>query len=423
MMRNERIKVILWKELKELSRDKKTLLTTFLLPLISLPLIGLLTFTLMTQQPVNIAVIDEDSTSYTSPILNITVSSSELVEDVREYLARSGLNVYQYSNREYALRNSSIDLIIIIPKGFSENATSIDRVASIEIIRRANVRAAEQAEGLVRGYIGYFSSQLSREKLDSLAKLAGLETFDVNALRDPVVVGTVTLVSPIGSTVGAEEELKSIIARLLVLSFSFVVTPASSYVIDGIIGERERKTIEMLLTSPASITEIFSSKLLVATFLGVLASLADLGGILAYFILLIMALGGSIFIVMDPVLIFLHIATTFLTILVSISIATPFIARTRGLRSASNIAGIVTSLGVIFFIVGWMIDFPKLPASILYPLMLIPYTHSILVIQGYIYGRMLMVAVSLTVLLLVSLISMIISIRFLDKEKLLLAEY
>lgn len=418
-----RVKVLLWKELVELSRDRKTLITTILLPLISLPAIGLITVLLTLQQPINIAVIDEDHSSYTSPLLNITVSSGEIAVEIMNSLRNSGFNVYNYTSREYALSNSSIDLIVVVPKGFAENATSIDRVASIEIIRRVNVQAAQQAESVVRGVVSYLSNQLSNEKIRKLASLIGVEEVSPDSIRNPIIVGMVVLVSPGGATVGVEEELKGIVARLLVLSFAFVVTPAASYVIDGIIGERERKTMEMLLTSPASIPEIFSSKLLAASILGVTASIADLGGLLAYFSLLILAYGGRLSIVMDPVLIGLHSATAFLTILVSVSIATPFIARTRGLRSASNIAGIVTTLGLIFFVVGWMVDFPKLPESTLLPLMLIPYTHSILVIQGYIYGESLLVTLSLAVLIAVSLVSMIISIRFIDREKLLLAKY
>jgi len=418
-----RVKVLLWKELVELSRDRKTLITTILLPLISLPAIGLITVLLTLQQPINIAVIDEDHSSYTSPLLNITVSSEEIAGEIMNSLSNSGFNVYNYTSMEHALSNSSIDLIVVVPKGFAENATSIDRVASIEIIRRVNVQAAQQAESVVRGVVGYLSNQLSNEKIRKLASLIGVEEVSPDSIRNPITVGMVVLVSPGGATVGVEEELKGIVARLLVLSFAFVVTPAASYVIDGIIGERERKTMEMLLASPASIAEIFSSKLLAASILGVTASIADLGGLLAYFSLLILAYGGRLSIVMDPVLIGLHSVTAFLTILVSISIATPFIARTRGLRSASNIAGIVTTLGLIFFVVGWMVDFPKLPESTLLPLMLIPYTHSILAIQGYIYGESLLVTSSLAVLIAVSLISMIISIRFIDREKLLLAKY
>lgn len=421
MRGTSRIRVLLWKEALEISRDRKALITTILLPLIAMPAIGLLTVFLMVQQPVNIAVVDEDASTHVSPVFNITVSSRDLAAGIREHLSRSGFNVYMYGDKWTALSNSSIDLVVVIPRGFAENASSVDRVASVDIIRRANVQAAQQAEGTVRGFIDYYSAQLSGRKLEALAKLASVGPVDVNALRNPIVVGSVVLVSPSGAEVGAEEALKSLVARLLVLSFSFVVTPAASYVIDGVIGERERKTMEMLLTSPASVSEVFLSKLVAASMLGVLASLADLGGILAYVTLIIMAFGGGILVVMDPVLVCIHVVTAFLTILVTVSIATPFIARSSGLRSASNVAGIVSSIGLVFFIIGWMIDFPKLPPSIMYPLMLVPYTHSILAIQGYVYGELAVVARSLIVLPAVSLVSMIIAIRFIDKEKLLLA--
>ncbi|MCY0868673.1 MAG: ABC transporter permease [Desulfurococcus sp.] len=418
-----RVKILLWKELRELSRDKKALLTTILLPLLSLPAIGVLVVFLTAQQPVYIAIVDEDQSTYTSPLLNITVNSSSLAGMLADHLERQGYTVYNYTNRNSALENPAIDLIIVIPRGFSENASSVDRVASVEILRRANVQASQQAESVASGIISYYSAQLSYAKLESLARLANLSYIEPEAFRNPVVVGRVVLVTPSGAPAGMEEVFKGFIARLLVLGFSFAVTPAVSYVIDGIIGERERKTIEMLLASPALVSEIFSSKLLAASVIGSIASIADLGGVLAWFTSMVIAYGGSMLIAVDPVLIGLHVATTFLTILVTVAIATPFIARVRGLRTASNIAGIASSIGLVFFIAGWIIDFPKLPPSILYPLMLIPYTHSILVIQSYIYGEPGRAVLSMVILLLVSLISIAVSLKFMDREKLLLARY
>jgi ABC-2 type transport system permease protein len=141
---------------------------------------------------------------------------------------------------------------------------------------------------------------LSHVKIARLYEKTGLEPnlLKPEAFRNPVVSGPTVLLSPEGEKVGVEAELRSFIARLLVLAFAFVVTPASTYVIDGIIGERQRKTLELLLASPASLGEILTAKIIVATILGLLASIADITALLAYVGSLNLAFSGRSFILL-----------------------------------------------------------------------------------------------------------------------------
>ncbi|MEM1800258.1 MAG: ABC transporter permease, partial [Desulfurococcaceae archaeon] len=381
MVRLDKVKALIWKELRELSRDRKTILTTIIFPLISLPSIGLLTVLLIAQQPIVIAIVVEDLARDNSLAM-------QLQDILSNTLSQKGYVTIAMSDRYSAIYNSTIDIVVVIPKGFSENATSYDKVAYVEIVRRAgvNVQRADQAESEIRGVISWFSDTLSRIKIERLANMAGLFEYNVDAIRNPVTIGAPIIVTPGGQPAGPEDVLKAFVARLLVLSFAFVVTPASSFVIDGVIGERERKTMEMLLSSPAGLTEIFSAKLIAATLVGLIAAIADMLGLVVYFGLMLFAIGGVFMAVFHPVLILLHAVTAFFTILATISMAMPFISRTRGIRSASNIAGIITGVGIIFFIAGWIVDIPRLNPNIRIPLMIVPYTHSILVIQNYIYS-------------------------------------
>ncbi len=419
-----RLKVLLEKEIKDLFRDRKALLTTVLLPLISLPSIGVFTLLLISQQPVNIALIDEDNSYYVNPELNVAMSSDWVVGNLTLALTSRGYSVVNLPSRSEALENNSIDLIIIIPSGFSRNATSVDSVGQVEILRRANVQPALNAEGVARGILNAISVNLSLIKIARLYEKAGLDpgVFKPEAFRDPVSTGPTILLSPEGERVGVEAELRTYIARLLVIAFAFVVTPASAFVIDGIIGERQRKTLELLLASPASLGEILAAKIIVATILGLLASLADITALLAYVGSLVLAYGGQLFILLDPGLLLLHSVTSFFTILVTVAIATPFITRTRGIRSAGNVAGLITSVAIVFFFLGFFIDFPKLEANVLNMLQIIPYTQSILSVQNYIYGRPDLSIINLLALALLSSLILLIAVKTVDKEKILLTQ-
>ncbi|MEM0059473.1 MAG: ABC transporter permease [Desulfurococcaceae archaeon] len=408
------LKAMLWKEVKEIKRDRKLLISTILLPLISLPAIGILTALLLYYQPIFIAVVNQDVEEETN---------KWFVDNLISDLSSRGYKVETVQELDTALRNLTFDLIIKIPLGFSENLTSLNKVAYVEIIKRAGVSGdrVDRAEQDVKNIIASISNAVSELKIKDLAGRAGLIDVNVDAIRNPVQVKIPIYIGPSGEPAKIEDIVKPFIARLLILSFTFIVTPASTFIVDGIVGERERKTIEMLLSSPAGLWDLLVAKLVSSSLIGLIASLADIIGLLLYYGILVTALGGWFMAVFDPGLIILHAFTAFLTILVTVSISLPFITRTKGIRTASNIASMFSIIGLAFFVAGWIIDFYKLPENILNPLLLIPYTHSVLVIQSYVYRDYSRSLGSISVLIVLSLIIMVVSLKTLDREKVLLA--
>ncbi|MEM2009420.1 MAG: ABC transporter permease [Thermosphaera sp.] len=424
MVQYRRLRILLEKEFKDLLRDKKALMTTILLPLISLPSIGIMTLLLVSQQPLLVALVDEDKSIHYNTELFVSMSSEWVVGNLTIALNSRGYRVLIIENRLKALEDPSIDLIVVIPKDFSRNSTSMDSIGRIEILRRANVQSAINAENVVRGTVYAIAVNLSHAKISGLYERAGLDPslFKPESFREPITTGPTTLLSPRGERVGIEAELKTYLARLLVMAFAFVVTPASTYVIDGIIGERQRKTLELLLASPATLIEILLSKISVATVLGLIASMADITALVAYIAILMMILGGQLFTILDVGLLILHSITSFFTILATVAIAVPFITRTRGIRSAGNIAGLITSIAIIFFFIGFFVDFPKLDPTVLNILQIIPYTQAILTVQNYIYGRPGDSVFSLFILAIFSLIILIVAVKTVNKEKILLTQ-
>jgi len=417
-MRGYNFKVLLWKELLDLSRDYKTLATSLLLPLIFFPLLGFLSLALVTQQPVNIAIVDMDREELHNKLLNLTFSSRDLVNRLINGLEGYGFNVYEAIDSD-VVYNSSVDLVIIIPKGFTFNLSSLNSTAHIEIYRRANVQASARAEAIARAIINEYSNVVSKEKVEAIIKVTGLNATST-AILYPIST-ELQLVTIGGREVGMEEELKGLFARVLVLALSVVITPATSFIIDGIIGERERKTIEMILSLPLPVSLIIYSKLVAATMLGLLTAIADALGFVAYIVLTTNALGRSVSLPIDPILLLLHSVVAFFTILVTISIALPFITRTRGIRSASNIASGIAIIGTIVFFTGFIVDYSRLPTTIKSILYIVPYTHSILSIQYYVVGYTFQAMIHLLVLVILSLVLLAFSTKILNTEKMLLA--
>ncbi|AFK51524.1 ABC-2 type transporter [Thermogladius calderae 1633] len=421
-MRPRAVEVVVWKELLDLWRDKKTLFAAILLPVVSMPLIGLTVLLLSTQQPVNVAIVDMDNTTYSNPTLNVTVSSEWLVGNLTRALAATGCNVHAYT---YEPGNLTLyDLVVVVPKWFSRNATSLTEQARVEIIRKASVQPALNAENTVLSTLSQFSRNLSEVKVGQLALMSGLGpgSFSVDSILQPVVAGPIIVITPSGAPASPLEQIKPFIAKVLILGLIFVVSPASMYVVDGIVGERERKTIELLLATPLGVSEVITGKLIAASILGLVSSLSDVASLMVYMYLIALSVGGFFWLVIDLKLVLLHAVTAFFTILVTVAIATPFVTRTQGVRSASNIATMVNMIGMALFFSGFMIDYPKIEPSILYPLMVLPYTHSILVIQDYVYGMVYYSMLHLAVLVAVSILLLYVGVKSVSPEKILLAK-
>jgi len=369
------------------------------------------------QRPLVISIVNLDVDTGNGNIAQTFVSL------LHRELKKAGYVVVEGSDVETALRDPGVDLVVVIPRGFTINATSLDKVAYIDVFKRTGISGEQVniAENTVKSIVSAFSTMISASKIAYLANLANV-TVTVDAIRDPVRVRPPVYVGAYGEPAKVEDVWKSFIARILILSFSFIVTPASSYIIDGVIGERERKTMEMLLASPLGLVEFLLAKIIAASLVGLLAALADLLGLYLYTATLASLIGSFILRVIDPELIALHAIVSFLTILATISISLPFISRTKGIKSASSVASLISTLGLALFIAGWVVDFYKLPPTIQRALFIIPYTHSVLAIQAYVYRDYLVVTCSTLVLLALSITLVYLSTRVLDREKVLLAQ-
>uniref|UniRef100_A0A7C4D815 ABC transporter permease n=1 Tax=Staphylothermus marinus TaxID=2280 RepID=A0A7C4D815_STAMA len=412
------MKALIHKELIDLLRDRKTIITTILLPVITFPLLGFIVGIIYSQQPVRVAIVDADKSIYTDPLTNITVSSEWLVNNITSRLEKMKFEVEKVNSIE-AIKNPIYDVVVLIPENFSINASSLNKSARVIIYRRAVFQSAQIAEAAVNDIIRSYSDRLSNLKIKALSRLANV-TVSEQAIKNPIS-GKTEVVTLTGEAAPSELESKGVITRLLIMVLSFVVVPASSFVIDGIIGERERKTIEFLLVSPASLNSIIYSKMIVATLLGLIVAVVDAFSVMIYFVVAATVIVGNVWLFIDIALLAIHSITAFFTILASVSIALPFITRTRGIRSASNIASIVTSIGTIIFLSSFFIDYSRLPITIQYPLYLIPFVHSVLAIQLFLLGEYVKTTMHLALLGISSIILLIITTKTVDSEKILVA--
>lgn len=375
------IYAILWKEMKDLLRDRRTLGAVVILPLLSLPLLGAVTLAVYRTQPVSFAIVNEDSSQISNQTSNML---SQYIEFVAESSGQKA-SVSFFSSLQEALRNPNLDYVIYIPPGFGENLSSIERVAYIEGYKRADTVRAETAQSIFYSAVGYLSSDFSQQRVSALLERANISASPSEVLQ-PVRVLQSSYVSGGGPAPPNAEEL-SYTARMLAFALFFVTTPALSYMVDSIMGEKERKTIEALLSLPISRKSLLGGKILASSIIGMIAGIADVAGVIVYFYLISIAYGGGgLFI--NPGLVAVHSIDVAATAFATCAMVSPLIISARSSRGANATAATVTGLAMIIFFLALLADVSRLSAYIYYPLLLIPYMNSVLILLSYVQGSL-----------------------------------
>ncbi|MBY0503391.1 MAG: ABC transporter permease subunit [Bryobacteraceae bacterium] len=225
-MRLSLILVILRREVIDLLRDRRTLIGMVVLPLVAFPLMG-----------IGVSkFIEETGKKNEAQATTVGVKSLEMTPDLQAAIARSGMRPIVEKDLRTAIEQKRV------AAGIEQNGQQI----------RLLVDATRAASNLVADRLRTALAELKEERIrESLAKLsvpaAVLQPFRVERVNvaSERKMGGFLLGTMLGYIV-------------ILLMFSGGMHPA----VDMTAGERERKTMEALLASPASRAEIVLAKIL-----------------------------------------------------------------------------------------------------------------------------------------------------------------
>ena len=248
---------ILKKEFTDVIRDKRTILTMVVIPLLFVPV--LLTITLKVTQRqqdkadlelVTIAFIGEEY----APRLHETVEAhSQLV--IRPGVAER--------NIETLILADTLDGAIVVPPDFLDRIAT-DEQARISIYYRSSA-SFDVAERRLREIIDAYDEEIVDGRIRRLELDPDL--FDAIAVQENDVA---TLQEVLGQTIGG------FLPYMFVI---FMFTGAMYAGIDLSAGEKERGTLETLLSSPATRLEIVLGKFFVVAFVGIASALISMLGL------------------------------------------------------------------------------------------------------------------------------------------------
>ncbi|MGY8562361.1 ABC transporter permease [Paracidovorax citrulli] len=243
---------VMRKELRDLSRDRRTLALTLLLGPLLYPILIL-----------GMGKLSESrfKTQIDKP-LEIPTIGRENAPNLVRFLAAQGLNaVDPPKDLTAAIRDQRIDIALRISPDFGKDWAE-GRPALVEIVQDSTRRDADIPNARLKAALGGYSQQVG-----SLRLLA--RGIDAQVAR-PLDVATQDLAT-------AEAKRGVMMSLLLPVLLTITSFLGGAYlVMDTTAGERERQSLEPLLATPAKRSAIVSGKIAAACVVGVVSLLLTL---------------------------------------------------------------------------------------------------------------------------------------------------
>ncbi len=239
-----RIWVIFQKEVMDNLRDRRSITSAVLTPLIT-PLFLVALIVVMGQ---TLFADPQEST------LQLPVIGAENAPGLVDFLEQNNIKVVPGpADPEAAARSGEVDVVLIIDPGYAE-AFSQGRPAPVSIVadssRQTAIRAISQTESLLQQY----GRTLGVLRLQA----RGIDPSVVNAIS----VGQVDVATP-------QSQALIFLNMMPFLLLMVIFTGAMYVIIDTTAGERERGSLEPLLINPASRAQFAIGKLLASLPFGI----------------------------------------------------------------------------------------------------------------------------------------------------------
>jgi len=260
-MRASNIHTVLWKEVVDTIRDGRTLFLLVALPLVMYPALfaGLGYFERIMRQKQEEATVS---------VVIINPADAQQLVDLLS--GREKLNVVRLPDTDEAsasrlIREEVVQLALLVPPAFEESLTAGKMEKLVLLYDGANVASVDAREKITNA-VSEYKSQLVRKRLET----RGL---------DISILDTVQIESQNVATAG---EMGAFVVSMMVPFFLIILMCAGAQhtAIDVTAGEKERSTLETVLTTSASRTEIVFGKFLAVLLTAFATTITGLAGLL-----------------------------------------------------------------------------------------------------------------------------------------------
>jgi sodium transport system permease protein len=250
------IRLVVKKEIIDIMRDRRTIITALVVPLLSFPILfgAVGYFANPTSNPSPILLLNQDGGNVSSSIQRAMSSTPGIV-----------LSEAPSANVTAALQGGGYDVVTVIPTGFS-SAIGAGGRANVTLYFDPGNGRAEIGVSLISGVLSNVSSRIATARLQE----KGVTQADLS----PIGIAR----APVGKVESAGTTIAASLFPTFLLYFTFL--GGFYFMVDDIAGEKERRSLEALFTLPPSRTEFFLGKYLVAFALSMITAVLGLIGTL-----------------------------------------------------------------------------------------------------------------------------------------------
>src|SRR6267142_251697 len=228
------------KEFLENLRDRRTLLSALLFG----PLFGPLLFGLMVSRMLNQSVVESDEP------LRLTISGADNAPRLTRYLEAHGIKLSKAnlseSEARAAVRGGRAQIVLIIPKEYGPRFSAAIPAPVLLVADSADSQTRKSADR-ARNILGGYANTIAQLRLEA----RGVSPL----LAVPVAVNDVDVATPTGRAV--------VVLGFMTYFVLFAVLMGGLYLaIDSTAGERERGSLEALLSLPVARGSLVGGKIL-----------------------------------------------------------------------------------------------------------------------------------------------------------------
>ncbi len=442
-MKTKAFKLLLKKELLDVFRDKKAIIMMVLVPILLYPLIFFGSMAVMTMIQSNmeegeykVAIVASDDGALKSAVEkhneNAKVEAQEKAETESTDQGNSSEDSVSQGNSASTSANGiATDVLTLVdaPSGDYQEALQNEELDAYvtsskdssgktvyEVYYVSSITNSSYAAGIVRDVVDELSREESKEKIQA----AGL---DADVIMNPVVCESEDLAS---SEQSAGSILGMILPFLLVLSLLMgTMYPA----IDVTAGEKERGTLETLLTLPVSNREIIFSKFFTVAIIGIISALLNIVSIAFMGTYMIRLMGDAVesmgisFAGIDigkfiPAIIFTVLAILAFSLFIS-AVTMCITSLAKSYKEANNY---ITPLMLVVMLTGYIGFIPNIELT--HTMALVPVANICLMIKNLLLFKVeyKLVAVVLVSNVLYAIVAVLILSRIYDSENVLFDE-
>ncbi|HEV2296998.1 MAG TPA: ABC transporter permease [Candidatus Acidoferrales bacterium] len=254
--------IVYRKELRDMLRDKRTIRSMVIIPVIAMPLIIVGIGTLMGH-------LEQEAKKEPSKVMVSGGQDSPKMLAALQNVPDIQISPYQ-SDAKQEVSDKEIGALVEIPAGF-DSVLSSNKTAQVSIGYYENDDKSELAKERLQQFFDDYRDKMARAALTA----RGMPT----NLLEPFTVAATNIAPP--SKVSAAAIGGWILYMVIIFSFSGAMYPA----MDLTAGEKERGTLETILSSPVSRTDLVIGKFLMvmtASIITTALSLTSMGASIAW---------------------------------------------------------------------------------------------------------------------------------------------